>query len=121
MAADVSARIDEKAYRQLLTSTLDNAVKFSNKGGTVELQISSKHHQTQIKIIDKGVGIAKDKLNQLFNAFSRATDTETFDYEGMGIDLYMDKLIVDKFGGTIDVASELGKGTTVTIVLPSEG
>lgn len=121
MAADVSARIDEKAYRQLLTSTLDNAVKFSNKGGAVELQISSKHHQTQVKIIDKGVGIAKDKLDQLFNAFSRATDTETFDYEGMGIDLYMDKLIVDKFGGTIDVASELGKGTTVTIVLPSEG
>jgi len=119
MASDVSARIDEKAYRQLLTSTLDNAVKFSKSGGTVKLKVTSKGHQTLITISDNGIGIAKDKLDQLFNAFSRATDTETFDYEGMGIDLYMDKLIVDKWAGTIDVASELGKGTTVTIMLPS--
>lgn len=112
--------VDIDGFRQILTSTLDNAIKFNHQGGTVDLTIS--HHDTkQIKIVvkDNGAGIPKEKIDQLFTPFARATSTMEFNYGGFGLDLYMDKLIAEQCGGTIGIESQQGIGTTVTVLLPS--
>ncbi|MCC7543538.1 ATP-binding protein [bacterium] len=105
--------------QQLLTSVLDNAIKFSNARGIVEVHAESRRSRAIITISDTGVGIQRDKLNQLMAPFSRATDVMRFDYEGMGPSLYLDKVIMEQVGGTFTIDSEPEKGTTVTLELPT--
>lgn len=105
--------------QQLLTSVLDNAIKFSNARGIVEVHAESRRSRAIITISDTGVGIQRDKLNQLMAPFSRATDVMRFDYEGMGPSLYLDKVIMEQVGGTFTIDSEPEKGTTVALELPT--
>ena len=115
----ISTRIQPDEFRQLLSSVLDNALKFSERDGKIE--VSAHRHFRKIVIIvkDYGVGISKEKLNELFLPFSRATDTMQYDYEGKGLSLYIDKVILARLGGDMKMTSELGKCTTVTITLPA--
>ena len=76
-----------------------------------------KENKTIIKVKDTGIGIPHEKLEQLFTPFSRGTDTRAFNYQGMGIDLYMNKVITDRWGGAIHVDSVEKTGTTVTVTL----
>ena len=73
-----------------------------------------------LRVQDTGAGIPKSKVDKLFAPFSRATDTLKFDYEGLGLDLYMDKLITEQAGGKIDISSIEGAYTTVTVKLPKK-
>ncbi|GIW60780.1 MAG: hypothetical protein KatS3mg087_1846 [Patescibacteria group bacterium] len=116
----LTARVDRDGYTQLLSSTLENAIMFNKPNGSVQLSIS-RYAQNAIKIVvmDTGKGISKDKIKSLFTPFARGTDTRQFDFEGFGLDLYMDRLIIEQAGGKITIDSEIGKGTTVTILLPS--
>ncbi len=114
---NVQALIDEDGFRHILGSLLDNAIKFTAEGGSVTVSLRTKSDKATLKVRDTGVGIPKDKIDELFQPFSRGTGTEQFNYEGLGIDLYMNKLITDRWGGTIGVTSEVGKGTTVTTTL----
>lgn len=116
----ITAKIDTDGLKQLLTSTLDNAIKFTNDGGDINLSIKElKSGKVSIVVEDTGTGIPKDKIDHLFIPFSRGTDTRKFDYAGLGLDLYMDKLVVDQVGGKISVKSKEGAGTRVSIVLDS--
>ncbi len=116
----LTALVDFDGYRQLLGSTLDNAIKFSQPGGEVSLSIARASEKTiKITVSDQGKGIPKEKIDQLFTPFARGTDTLRFNYEGFGLDLYMDKLIAEQCGGDIAIESIEGKGTTVIITLPS--
>lgn len=112
--------VDIDGFKQLLESTVHNAIKFSNPSGNVDVNIA-RHDKDNVKITvkDNGAGIPKDKLGQIFEPFGRATDSKQYDYEGIGLDLYMDKLIAEQCGGSIAIDSATGKGTTVTIILPS--
>lgn len=116
----LTALVDIDGFKQLISSTLDNAIKFNHQGGHVNLSIV-KHGKNAIKIVvqDDGAGIPKEKIDQLFTPFARGTDTLQFNYAGFGLDLYMDKLIAEQCGGTISIDSKPGVGTTVTIILPS--
>lgn len=116
----LTALVDTDGFKQLLSSTVNNAIKFSKPNETVEIRIS-RHDGKSIKVVvkDNGVGIPKEKIDQLFEPFGRATDSREYNYEGFGLDLYMDKLIAEQCGGSIKVNSEVKKGTTVTIILPS--
>lgn len=112
--------VDTDGFKQLIESTVHNAIKFSNPGGTVEIKLERNDKKTiKIQIRDEGAGIPKEKLNRLFEPFGRATDSREYNYEGFGLDLYMDKLIAEQCGGSINIESEVDKGTTVTIILPS--
>jgi uncharacterized repeat protein (TIGR01451 family) len=116
----LTANVDIDGFRQILSSVLHNAIKFNKPDGTVDLSIKRKNDKyIEIIIKDNGSGIAKDKIDQIFTPFGRATDTRTYNFEGFGLDLYMDKLIADQSGGTIQISSEEGVGTTVSITLPS--
>lgn len=112
--------VDIDGFKQLIESTVHNAIKFSKAGGNVEISMKRLNKDNvEVIIKDNGTGIAKDKIDQLFKPFGRATDSREYNYEGIGIDLYMDKLIAEQCGGAIHIESEVNKGTTVKITLPS--
>lgn len=102
-------------FEFVLGSVLDNAIKFSHTGGTIQLAATPKEHKITIKVSDYGVGIDKDKLSQLFKPFSRADSALEFNYEGLGFSLFLDKIIMDHINGTIEADSEVDKGATFTI------
>lgn len=113
------SRIQPEEIRQLVDSLLENAVKFSNNDTSVMLSIYRKFNKIVISVSDKGVGISEHKLPSLLKPFTRGTDSMQYNYEGVGLGLYSDKVIVDKLGGTISITSKLGKGTTTVVTIPS--
>lgn len=119
VAADplLEAMIDHEAYQRLLGSLVDNAIKFSPEGGKVTVKLSGDRRYVTLSVSDQGEGISEDKLQNFAKPFVRGTDTREFDYQGMGLDLYIDRLIIDKWNGELDIASHKGTGTTVTAKL----
>ncbi|MEI6480818.1 MAG: ATP-binding protein [Candidatus Saccharibacteria bacterium] len=117
--AGLVSRIQPEEIRQLVESLLDNAVKFSNDNGVVGLNIYRKFNKLVISVSDTGSGISEHKLPSLLKPFSRGTDSMQYNHEGLGLGLYSNKVIVDKLGGTIRIDSKVGKGTTVTVAVPS--
>ncbi len=112
--------INESATYQLLSSSISNAVKFSNSNGTIKISSREKNHETILIVEDNGIGIEKAKIDDLLQPFSRATDPMKFDYEGIGLGLYIDRLILQQMGGNIEMESELKKGTRITFRLPKK-
>jgi signal transduction histidine kinase len=99
----------------VLQTLLDNAVAYTSTGGKVEVSGNSDNVNSSIVVADNGQGIPTDKLNSLFQPFSKAEGAEVFTHEGMGFSLYLNKLIMMYLGGTIGIESAEGKGTQVTL------
>lgn len=114
----VSVKItgDPIRMEQAITNLLNNAVKFSP--GAPEVLISSEIEggSVRIKIQDFGIGIEKDAINALFEKFSRVNIDPRF--QGLGLGLFISSEIIKRYGGTISVQSELGKGSEFIIRLP---
>ena len=112
---------DRSRVRQILLNILSNAVKFTIEGAVMVLVelVSKKAQKCEIKfsVTDTGVGIAKDKLDKLFKAFSQADSTHARRYGGMGLGLAISKKMVDLLGGKIGVESEVGKGSSFYFTL----
>lgn len=107
---------DNAELRQVFVNLLHNAIHAMTQGGVVRIKIDSGSPQfVLIHVSDNGAGIPPENLSRIFLPFfSRRADGEL----GMGLGLAVCKSIIDRFGGTIAVASELGKNTTFTIKLP---
>jgi|GEM_PF-2432944 len=116
--SDFSLNIDQQALIMLVGSTISNAVKFSKNGGAINIKVKNKLDYVLISVKDYGLGIKKDKLSQLMMPFTRATDVLRYDYEGIGLALYLDRIIVEQIGGTIGINSQPNQGTTVEIKVP---
>lgn len=110
--------IQPEAAKQLVDSLVDNAVKFSKDGGHVEVSAYKRFNKLVISVSDNGVGISSSKLPSLLKPFSRGTDSMQYNYEGLGLGLYTDKVITDRLGGTLEIRSKLGEGTVATITVP---
>lgn len=115
---------DVTRIHQILTNLLSNATKFTHQG-KVELftnVISKQKDKIYIEwqISDTGIGIAKDKLPHLFESFSQLHGNKEEVYVGTGAGLIIVKTLVELMGGAISVKSELGKGTSFSIVIPFE-
>lgn len=104
--------------RSAVWNVLDNAAKFTPEGGSVQLRAHQKDNFVEIVVSDSGIGISEAELGKLFTKFHRGTSTLTYDYEGTGIGLYASKMMIEKHGGSIEVDSTEGKGSTFTIRLP---
>lgn len=119
MSLPVSA--ESELAQQVIESIVANAVDYSPAGGTVSVETRNLGDQVQVRISDQGQGIAKDQLAHLFQPFTRADGKSAMDmsHGGFGINLYLDKLIMEKLGGTIEAASTPGKGTAITLTWPS--
>ncbi|MDD5693376.1 MAG: ATP-binding protein [Patescibacteria group bacterium] len=114
---DLSINTDKDKLAFILGNVLDNAIKFNKDQGSINLTWTKENDLTKIKVEDTGVGISKEGQELLFKPFSRGTSTLQFDYEGMGTNLYIAKLVANYLDGDISVESKLGKGTKTTIMI----
>jgi signal transduction histidine kinase len=119
--ADIPSQVrgDERAIRQVLFNLLGNAVKFTERGG-VEFRVSipdtsARNCRVRFEIGDSGAGIAAEDLQRIFEPFHRGDAASRI--EGTGLGLSITKRLVSAMGGTLDVVSERGKGSTFTVEL----
>ena len=113
-------RIDADPTRlgQVLSNLVNNALKFTEKGGvSVEVALLPPA-RVVFAVVDTGIGIAADKLATVFDAFSQADQTTTRKFGGTGLGLAIARRLVAAMGGEIEVASTLGEGTTFFFTLP---
>ncbi|MDB5181487.1 MAG: hypothetical protein JWP13_250 [Candidatus Saccharibacteria bacterium] len=111
--------VDSEYIRMAIGNIIDNASKYTPEGKNVTISIADTgKNVAEIAICDEGVGIPKEGMDKLFKKFSRIENPLSVKVGGTGLGLYWAKEIIELHGGTIKVSSEVGKGTTFTIVLP---
>lgn len=112
---------DQIRLNQILSNLLSNALKFTNQGGITvnirELKRSGNQSFLEFSVTDTGIGIAKDKHSMIFESFTQATSDTTRYFGGTGLGLAICKKLIELQGGTIDIKSEPGKGSTFSFVL----
>lgn len=109
---------DRQRLEQVMKNLLSNAIKFTEKG-QIELEVSkvSERH-IAFAVKDSGIGIEKEQQQMIFEAFRQADGTISRKYGGTGLGLSISRQIVRLLGGTIELSSKPGKGSTFTIVIP---
>ncbi|MCM0647639.1 ATP-binding protein [Clostridium swellfunianum] len=112
--------IDEEKFERIILNILSNAVKFTDKGGSIFVNIYDKEEVVEISIKDTGVGIPEDKLEFIFERFAQLDKSLSRSHEGSGIGLSLVKSLVEMHGGRIFAESRLGEGTNFIIQLPSK-
>jgi signal transduction histidine kinase len=110
---------DREKLRQIIVNLLDNAVKFTERG---EIKISASQQNGSLRLVvsDTGTGIQNEELNRIFEEFHRGDLSSEQKYRGTGLGLAIVKKFVNLLGGEIVVESDVGKGSTFTIMLPLE-
>lgn len=108
--------LDDKLLRHILTNLLSNAIKYSPLGGPIQLELTGKCQQVIFQIQDRGIGIPQLDQKHLFETFYRATNVGTI--AGTGLGLAIIKKFVNLHSGKIQIESQEGAGTTVTVKLP---
>ncbi|MEM6646826.1 MAG: HAMP domain-containing sensor histidine kinase [Bacteroidota bacterium] len=108
---------DPALVTRLLNNLIGNAVKFTTDGN-VRVQLRAAHDMLVVEVSDSGIGISQDFLPHVFDEFAQESDGMNRDYEGSGLGLAISKRLVELLHGTIEVESELGRGTTFTLHLP---
>ena len=109
---------DRASLSEVISNLVDNAIKYSNEGGIINLKATTKAETVEISIEDFGIGMPTSVISNLFQKFYRShRSRETV--SGTGIGLYISKAIVESHGGTISVRSIEGQGSTFTVTLPT--
>jgi heavy metal sensor kinase len=116
----VVVSVDRSRLRQLALNLIENAVKYTPRGGQVSVELGNNDGRAVFTVADTGIGIAPGDLPHVFDRFWRADSarTRTSERAGTGLGLAICKWIAEAHGGTIDVQSRPGRGTTFTVGLP---
>ncbi|MCG6203204.1 PAS domain-containing sensor histidine kinase [Rhodopseudomonas sp. HC1] len=109
---------DPRAFKQILLNLVSNAIKFTERGGAVSVEAVVEGARLVLRVSDTGVGIAAEDLKRIGDPFFQAGTIYQRRHEGTGLGLSIVKSLVGLHGGTIDVTSEVDRGTTVTVSLP---
>jgi signal transduction histidine kinase/CheY-like chemotaxis protein len=109
---------DAQKLRQCLLNLLSNASKFTDKG-TISLVVKPEAERISFAVSDTGIGMTPEQLGKLFQPFTQADSSTSRKYGGTGLGLALTKTFCEMMGGTVDVTSEMGKGSTFTIRLPT--
>jgi len=119
-AEPVVVSVDRSRVRQLALNLIENAVKYTPRGGQVSVELGSSNGRAVFTVADTGIGIAPGDLPHVFDRFWRADSarTRTSERAGTGLGLAICKWIAEAHGGTIEVQSRPGRGTTFTVGLP---
>lgn len=112
-------RADEERLREVFDNLLDNAVKYSGNGTAIRLAGERRNGEAILTVSDSGVGIGREDLPRIFERFYRADKARSRELGGTGLGLSIVKHIVQLHGGRVEAESELGKGTTIRVVLPA--
>ena len=110
--------IDKDKIRQVIVNLVNNAIKYTPEGGEISIYTEFKDGFVRINIKDNGIGIPKDQQARIFEKFFRSDNAVSIQAQGSGLGLYVAKEVVEKHGGRIEFQSEVGNGTTFTVVLP---
>jgi signal transduction histidine kinase len=113
-----TVRGDRMRLRQVLANLIDNAVKWSSSGESVEVDVSATNGRVVIGVRDRGPGIPRDEHGMIFEKFGRATGGAG--RSGTGLGLFIARSIAEAHGGTVKVRSMPGEGSTFTLVLPAQ-
>jgi len=113
-------RQDKVKLQQILANLLSNAVKFTPEGGKVTLKGELEGKNIRLTVVDTGVGIAPEEQELVFEKFRQAGNTLTREHDGTGLGLSIVRELARLLGGEVSLESELGKGSTFTVILPIE-
>ncbi len=117
---DVHIMADRRAIMQILLNLMSNAIKFTKPGGTVDIRCFPELGGVAVVVSDTGVGIPKEKLELVTLPFEQVSSEFTRNHEGSGLGLAITKDLIELHGGTLDIDSEVGVGTIVTVLLPEK-
>jgi cell cycle sensor histidine kinase DivJ len=109
---------DPRAFKQIVLNLVSNAIKFTERGGSVTVSAAAEESRLVLRVADTGVGIAADDLKRLGDPFFQAGKTYQRRHEGTGLGLSIVKSLVGLHAGEINVQSRINEGTTVIISLP---
>ncbi len=109
---------DRYRLYQVFVNLLTNAIKYSPDGGKITIRGTEIKQSAEIRIKDQGIGIAKEHQKKIFQRLYQVSEPGGRTYPGLGIGLYISKEIVEQHGGTIEVESSRGKGSTFIVTLP---
>lgn len=112
---------DKDALYRMLANLFENALNYTNSGGTVTVTLNISGSNLVLKVSDTGVGIPAEALDKIFERFFRVDESRSRAKGGAGLGLAIVKAIAESHHGSIAVASELGKGTTFTVAIPTVG
>ena len=118
-STDLLIHADYNMLSTILRNLISNAIKFSPKGKSIVITASNRDSFTEIKVIDHGKGMSEKIRNNLFKISEKVTTPGTEDEKGTGLGLLLCKEFIDKHGGTIEVESEINKGSTFIVKLPA--
>jgi signal transduction histidine kinase len=110
---------DSHRIKQIIKNLMSNAIKFTEKG-SIEIILEENANDVTIKVIDQGIGIAKEKLDYVFERFKQADGSTTRKYGGTGLGLAISKELAILLGGDIKAFSDLGVGSTFELILPKK-
>ncbi len=121
--ADVPARVmgDPARLRQVVWNLVGNAIKFTERGSvTLRLSRAADDVRVTFAVVDTGIGIAPERLRSIFEPYQQADESTSRRYGGTGLGLTISRQIVELMGGNLEVASEVGRGTTFSFALRLE-
>lgn len=111
---------EKDGIERVVINILTNSIKYTEKDGTIKIYVGFVYNDAYIKIIDNGIGIPESDLSRIFERFYRVDKARTREMGGTGLGLSIAKEILDRNNGTIDIKSEVGKGTEVVIRIPTK-
>lgn len=116
--ANFEIKADPKRIRQVILNLLGNAIKFTGSTGEILITLNKLENNFQLSVQDSGIGIPKEEISKIFETFYQVKGKDRAAYEGSGLGLPIVKKIVEAHHGSIEVKSELGKGSKFIVFLP---
>ena len=116
---ELAVQADPKSLQQILVTLLSNAAKYTGDGGMITLGAKPEGERVRIWISDTGVGIPQAEIKRVFEPFFQAERGTTRRYSGIGLGLTIARDLARRMEGEVTIASELGSGTTASVILPA--
>gem|GEM_PF-2907989 len=110
---------DQRAFRQIVANLLSNAIKFSPAGAAITIVAKAEGSTLRLAVTDQGIGIAPEDQERVFERFEQAHDAKQNLAGGAGIGLPLSRMLAEMHGGALELESELGVGSTLTLTLPN--
>lgn len=107
---------NKQMIEEVLYNLCDNAIRYNNEGGKVEVEVYPRHHDTVLVVRDTGIGIPKEHQERIFERFYRVDKSRSKSTGGTGLGLAIVKHIIARHNARMELVSEVGKGTTITVV-----
>lgn len=113
-------KADKYGIERVILNIITNAIKYTPESGIIKVYVGFVYNDAYIKIIDNGIGIPEQDLSRIFERFYRVDKARTREMGGTGLGLSIAKEILDQNNGSIDIKSEVGKGTEIVIRVPTK-